>query len=200
MAPNSTNGAKDYKFIYPGFILPSMNWVLIAYYVPSSHRRVFTPGVFNTHFCSRHMFYRMLRSDARYISNHTMKHNSKQLWRKRARNFKSFQKLVYVKADNLAKILTNYILFSAQETRAAAWRKMYPGIVYTEQGQRAAIFQVDRKQEVYWRPFQRSWQDFSCEITKNLAKMRSDGNCHKSLGYLVEIIPWPASSPISEGG
>lgn len=118
-----------------------------------------------------------------------MKQNSKQLLKKRARNFKSFQKLVYVKADNLAKILTNYILFSAQETSAAAWRKMCPGIVYTEQGQRAAIFQVDRKQEVYRRPFQRSWQNFSCEITRILAKISSDGNCHMSLGYLVEINP-----------
>lgn len=135
------------------------------------------------------MFCRVLRCYAWYISNHTMKHNSKQLLKKRARNFKSFQKLVYVKADNLAKILTNYILFSAQETSSAAWRKMYPGIVYTEQGQRAAVFQADRKQEVYWRPFQRSWQTFSCEITRILAKMRSDGNCHMSLGYLVEINP-----------
>lgn len=118
-----------------------------------------------------------------------MKQNSKQLLKKRARNFKSFQKLVYVKADNLAKILTNYILFSAQETSAAAWRKMCPGIVYTEQGQRAAIFQVDRKQEVYWRPFQRSWQNFSCEITRILAKISGDGNCHMSLGYLMEINP-----------
>lgn len=44
---------------------------------------------------------------------------NKQLFKDKDQDFKSFQKLVYVKAENLAKILTNYILLSAHEARAA---------------------------------------------------------------------------------
>lgn len=122
-----------------------------------------------------------------------MKQNSKRLLKGRDYHFKSFQKLVHMKAETLAKILTNYILLSAQEISAAAWRKICPGIVYTVQGQRAAIFQVDRKQEVYWRPFQRTWPNFSCEITRIPAKIGSDGNCQMSLDLLWRLIPWLCS-------
>lgn len=76
---------------------------------------------------------------------------------------------------------------------------MCPGIVYTEQGQRATIFQVDREQEVYWRPLQRSWQNFSCEITRILAKIGSDGNCHISLDNFVKSNPLAKSSLMKEG-
>lgn len=95
-----------------------------------------------------------------------------------------------MKAENLAKILTNDILFSVQETHTAAWRKMRPGLVYTQQGQGAVTSQVERKQKVDWKPFQRPWQNFSCEITRILAKMESDGNCHISLDTLWRLIPW----------
>lgn len=119
--------------------------------------------------------------------------------KRRDHKFKSFPKLVYGKAENLAKILTNNILFSAQETSTAAWRKICPRIVYTEQGQRAAVFQGDCEQEVCWRPVQRSWQNVTCEITGILAKIRSDGNCHISLDNFVEINPLAKSPLMREG-
>lgn len=144
----------------------------------------------NTHFCLRQHVLCVSRCYSGYLSNHMTKQNSKQLLKRRDHNFKTFQKLVYMKAENLAKILTNYILFSAQETSTAAWRKMCPRIVYTEQGQRAAVFQVDRKQGTDRKPFQRSWQNFSCAITRILAKIGSDGNRHISLDILWRLIPW----------
>ena len=123
-----------------------------------------------------------------------MQQDSKPVLKRRDHNFKSFQKLVCVKVENLAKMLTSDILFRAQETSTAAQRKTCPGIGYTEQGQRAAIFQVDREQEVYWRPFQKSWQNFSCEITKFLARIGSDVSCYMSLDNFVEINPLAESS------
>lgn len=152
----------------------------------------------NTHFCLRKRVLWVAQCHVEYISNYVMRQNSKRVLKRRDHNFKSFQRLVYAKAENLAKILTN-ILFSAQETSTAAWRKMCPGIVYTEQGQRAAVFQVDREQEVYWRPLQRSWQNFCGEITRILAKIGSDGNCHTSLDNFVEINPLAESSLIKAG-
>ena len=65
-----------------------------------------------------------------------------------------------------------------------------PEIVHPDQGQRAATLQVGCKQGVDWKPFQRSWQNFNCVITRILAKRRSGRNCHLSLGILWRLIPW----------
>lgn len=167
-------------------------WVLTAYCTPGPHRLMIKmqySQCFQTHvFVSSCMFW-VSRCYAGFISDHMMQQDGKPVLKKRDHNFKSLQNLLCVKAENLAKMLTNDILFSAQETSTAARRKMCAGIGYTEQGQRAAIFQVDREQEVCWRPLQKSWQNFNCEITKILAKIESGVNCHMSLDNFVEINP-----------
>lgn len=114
-----------------------------------------------------------------------------------------------MKAETLDRILTNYVLFSAQDTSTAAWRETCPGTAHRprENKQTQQCAQTKAKGATLHTDPKRGWPEafpktateFQLCDNQNSGQKEEGWKLSPIFGYFVEINPLPASSLMNEG-